>query len=105
MKVKLKSLDSKRNSSKTFYKSEDLKNLSDEEFFGDFWEDIFSMKITTRNDEEKRLKIQENLNSHHKVNGFKAENSVSKRLEESGIKSYMRQVMFFNATPKVNLVG
>ena len=96
---------SKRNSSKTFYKSEDLKNLSDEEFFGDFWEDIFSMKITTRNDEEKRLKIQENLNSHHKVNGFNAENSVSKRLEESGIKSYMRQVMFFNATPKVNLVG
>ena len=95
---------SKRNSSKTFYKSDDLKQLSDEEFFGDFWEDIFTLKITTRKDEEKRLKIQENLNSHHKVNGFKP---VIKRLEEfkPGFKSYMRQVMFFNATPKVNLVG
>ena len=99
---------SKRNSSKTFYKSEDLKNLSDEEFFGDFWEDIFSMKITARKDREeqrRQMKIEDNLKSHHKVNGFKAENSVAKRLEESGFKSYMRQVMLFNATPKVNLVG
>ena len=96
---------SKRKSSKTFYKSEDLKNLSDEEFFGDFWEDIFNMKITSRKDREERMKIEDNLKSHHKVNGFKAENSVSKRLEESGFKSYMRQVMLFNATPKVNLVG
>ena len=96
---------SKRKSSKTFYKSEDLKNLSDEEFFGDFWEDIFNMKITSRKDREERMKIEDNLKSHHKVNGFKAEKSVSKRLEESGFKSYMRQVMLFNATPKVNLVG
>ena len=96
---------SKRKSSKTFYKSEDLKNLSDEEFFGDFWEDIFNMKITSRKDREERMKIEDNLKSHHKVNGFKAEISVSKRLEESGFKSYMRQVMLFNATPKVNLVG
>ena len=66
---------SKRNSSKTFYKSEDLKNLSDEEFFGDFWEDIFNMKITSRKDREERMKIEDNLKSHHKVNGFKAENS------------------------------
>ena len=52
-------------------------------------------------------KTQENLKSHRLVshrNGIKAdEKSGSKPLEESG--NYLRKVMLFNATPKVNLVG
>ena len=65
------------------------------ECLGDFWKDIFSLKITTK---EERA-IQENTKSD--------EESVSKEKDqkESRFKKYLREVMHFTATPKVNLVG
>ena len=97
-------MKSKNNSSKTFY-GPTIHQLKTEELLGDFWKDIFSLKIRTRKDDEKRKRIQENLQSHHKVNGFVAEASVSKRIAAAGIPNYMRKVMLFNSTPKVTLVG
>ena len=80
-----------------------MKQLTTAEFFGDFWDDIFSLKITTRKDEEERMKYQQNLKSHHLIHGgIVNQKSMSKRLEESG---YLKKVMLFNATPKVNLSG
>ena len=90
--------DVKNNSSKTFYKNESIKEKSKTvECLGDFWKDIFSLKITTK----KERTIQENSKSD--------EESVSKRKEndqvESRFKKYLREVMHFTDTPKVNLVG
>ena len=91
------------NSSKTFYKEGILKYLTTADLFGDFWEDIFTLKIPLRKDEGKCIK---NFESHHSVHGsIVAEKSVSRQPEESGIKNYFRKVMLFNATPKVNLAG
>ena len=92
------------NPSKSSY-GETIHHLKTEELFGHFWKDIFSLKIRTRKDDEKRLSIQENLQSHHLVNGFTADTSVSKRIAAAGIPNYIRKVMLFNSTPKVNLVG
>ena len=97
-------MNSKNNPSKSFY-GEQIHQLKTEELFGHFWKDIFSLKIRTRKDDEKRKSIQENLQSHHLVNGYTADTSVSKRIAESGFPNYMRKVMLFNSTPKVNLVG
>ena len=88
----------KNNSSETFYKNESIKEKSKTmECLGDFWKDIFSLKITTK---EERA-IQENTKSD--------EESVSKPKEkdqkESRFKKYLREVMHFTDTPKVNLVG
>ena len=81
-----------------------MHELTTEECFGDFWDDIFSLKIKTKKDEEERIKRQENLNSHLQVNSFVADEKLKpKRLEESG--NYLRKVLLFNATPKVNLLG
>ena len=79
--------------------------MTSEDCFGDFWEDIFSLKIMTKKDEKERLVIQDNVKSHHLVNGFKAETPVSKKLAESGFANYFRCVMLFHSTPKVNLLG
>ena len=95
-------MTSKSNSSKTFYKKDILKQLTTAECFGDFWEDIFSMKITTRKDEEKGMKIQET----DEMQAFMVdEKSVSEGPGESVFKIYLRQVMLFNSTPKVTLAG
>ena len=92
------------NSSKTFYKKDILHELTTEECFGNFWDDIFSLKIKTKKDDEERIKKRENLKSHLSVNGFEADEKFKpKRLEDSG--NYLRKVLLFNATPKVNLVG
>ena len=93
--------DVKNNSSKTFYKKDILKQLTTAECFGDFWGDIFSMKITTRKDEEKGMKRQETDEMQAFVVDVK---SVSKGPGEV-FKNYLRQVMLFNSTPKVTLEG
>ena len=78
--------------------------LTTEECFGDFWDDIFSLKIKTEKDDEERIKTREILNSHRSVNGFVADEEFKpKRLDDPG--NYLRKVLLFNATPKVNLVG
>ena len=73
--------------------------LTDAEYFGDFWKDIFSLKITT---EEERM-IQENSKSDEESGPRPKE----KDQKESGfnIKEYLREIMLFNTTPKVNLAG
>ena len=68
-----------------------LQQLKDEGCFGDFWKDIFSMKITTKKDRERT-----------KRGSAKPE---SKQFKESGFNRYVKKVMLFNSTPKVNLVG
>ena len=91
--ITLKTLPCRRkksNSSKTFYEDD---QIDDQEFtptdcFGDFWNDIFNMKITTKNDEEKRYQIQE------------IQKSRLGRLD-----TYIRRIILYNSTPKVNLVG
>ena len=62
------------------------------------------MKIKTKKDNEERIKRREILNSHRSVKGFEADEEFKpKRLEDPG--NYLRKVLLFNATPKVNLVG
>ena len=81
-----------------------MHELTTEECFGNFWDDIFSLKIKTKKDEVERIKTREILNSHRSVNGFVADGEfMPKRLDDSG--NYLRKVLLFNATPKVNLVG
>jgi len=103
--IRSKFFDSKNNSLKTFYTKGILEKMTSEECFGDFWEDIFSLKITTKKDEKERLMIQDNVKSHNLVNGFKTETPVGKKLAESGFANYLRRVMLFHSTPKVNLLG
>ena len=68
-----------------------LQQLKDEGCFGDFWKDIFSMKITAKKDRERT-----------KRGIAKPE---PKQPKESGFNKYVKKVMLFNSTPKVNLVG
>ena len=75
--------------------------LTIDECFGDFWDDIFSLKIKTQKDDEDRIKTRENLKSHLLVNSFVADEKP--KLADEG--NYWRKVLLFNATPKVNLVG
>ena len=77
--------------------------LTTEECFGDFWDDIFSLKIKTKKDDEERIKTREILKTHLLVNSFVADEKPKQRLADQG--NYLRKVLLFNATPKVNLVG
>ena len=77
--------------------------LTIDECFGDFWDDIFSLKIKTQKDDEDRIKTRENLKSHLLVNSFVADEKPKQLLADQG--NYLRKVLLFNATPKVNLVG
>jgi len=79
--------------------------MTSEDCFGDFWDDIFSLKIMTKKDEKERLEIQDNVKSHQLVNGFKPETHVGKKLADAGFTNYLRRVMLFHSTPKVNLLG
>ena len=81
------------------HKYENKEELTDAECLGDFWKDIFSLKITT----EKERMIQENSKSDEESGSKPKE----KYQEETGfnIKEYLREVMLFNTTPKVNLAG
>ena len=82
------------------YKKEDkAEKLTDAKCFGDFWKDISSLKITTK----KERAIQENPKSDNESGSKQKE----KAQEESrfNFKKYIREVMLFNATPKVNLAG
>lgn len=74
-----------------------LKYVEAEGCFGDFWEDVFSLKITTTKEREVLMK-KKNAKPKSKQSEFQTS-------EESGFNSYMRKVMLFNSTPKVNLVG
>ena len=81
------------------YKNEDLieEKLTDPKFLGDFWKDISSLKITTEPNTQENPKSDEEFWSKPK----------EKDQEESrfNFKKYLREVMLFNATPKVNLAG
>ena len=74
-----------------------LKHVEAEGCFGDFWEDVFSLKITTANEREVLMKKK---NAKPKSKQLELQTS-----EASGFHSYIRKVMLFNSTPKVNLVG
>ena len=67
-----------------------MQQLKAEGCFGDFWKDIFSLKITTKKDREQKQKDAK---------------PESKQSKESGFNKYFKKVMLFNSTPKVNLVG
>ena len=99
----------KSNIPKTFYKNGMLQQFTLEGCFGDFWKDVFSMKITTKKEREELMKKNENLNTHSFTNGlgepFEDDKSEPKRPKESGFNNYIKKVMLFNSTPKVNLVG
>ena len=79
-----------------------LQQLKDEGCFGDFWKDIFSMKITTKKDRERTKQGVEKPETTFPVEDFE---SSSKQPTESGFNKYVKKVMLFNSTPKVNLVG
>ena len=79
------------------YKKEDKEEkLTDAKCFGDFWNDISSLKIT-----KGERAIQENPKSDDESGSKPKE----KGQEKSRFKKYLTQVMLFNATPKVNLAG
>ena len=96
----------KSNSSKTFYDEgkngkTDLHTITPAECFGDFWDDIFSIKIVKKKDE--RITIQKNIKSHQINRGV---NLIVKNVPDLGrFNTYIRQVILYNSTPKVNLVG
>jgi len=74
-----------------------FKHVEAEGCFGDFWEDVFSLKITTTQEREVLMK--------EKQAKPKSKLSELQTSGESGLNSYIRKVMLFNSTPKVNLVG
>jgi len=61
------------------------------------------LKIKTKKDEEERILTRENLKTHLLVNTYVADEKPKQRLADPG--NYLRKVLLFNATPKVNLVG
>ena len=70
--------------------------LSPSECFGDFWHDIFNLKIMTEEDEKRRKDLEKDnkekeLRENQDVNG--------------GFSTYIREIILYNLTPKVNLVG
>ena len=72
------------------YQEDDGRNeISPSECFGDFWHDIFNLKIMTEEDEkesrEKELKENQDV--------------------DRGLSNYIRQIILYNLTPKVNLLG
>ena len=96
----------KSSSSKTFYDEgkTDLQTITPAECFGDFWNDIFSIKIMKKKDE--RITIQKNIKSHQIIHGVKNELSDCKKRADLGrFNTYIRQIILYNSTPKVNLVG
>ena len=74
-----------------------MKETTDSECLGDFWKDIFSLKITTKGERA----IPDNPKSDRES----VSKPKEKYQEESGLKKYLRKVMHFTLTPKVNLVG
>ena len=105
----LKNNDRKSNSSKTFYDEgkngkTHLQTIKPAECFGDFWNDIFSIKIIKKKDE--RITVQKNIKSHQIIHGVKNELSDCKKRADLGrFNTYIRQIILYNSTPKVNLVG
>ena len=66
------------------------------------------MTIRTKADEnkrqEERLEVLKNIKSHEKV-GLDSTNGSKDESNQSAFQNYFKQVMIFNSTPKVNLVG
>ena len=75
----------KSSSSKTFYDEgkTDLQTITPAECFGDFWNDIFSIKIMKKKDE--RITIQKNIKSHQIIHGVKNELSDCKKRADLGL--------------------
>lgn len=103
-------------SKKTFYRVDEkqiLKYCTSDGSFDDFWNDIFNLKIMSREDEERKKnedrEIEENKKSHALINGgYDRKTDNEKKIEilnRSYLKKYFKKVMIFNSTPKVNLVG
>ena len=71
------------------------------------------MKILTRNDEERRIVMRESRNVSIRYqdpvsacNGVKDKSiDLEKRDDLGRFNTYFRQIILYNSTPKVNLVG
>ena len=75
--------------------------ISASECFGDFWHDIFNLKIMTEEDEEKR----ENDEKLRKEAERKRKEESKENPNDEGFGTYIRQIILYNLTPKVNLMG
>ena len=75
--------------------------LSPSECFGDFWHDIFNLKIMTEEDEKRRKEIEK----ESKQKELKEQELQENQDVNGGVNTYIRQIILYNLTPKVNLVG
>ena len=78
--------------------------ISASECFGDFWHDIFNLKIMTEEDEEKR-ENDEKIRKEAERKPKEESKENPKSGEDEGFSNYIRQIVLYNLTPKVNLMG
>ena len=69
--------------------------------FGDFWHDIFNMKIMTVQDEQKRM-VE---NERRRVEAARIKEEHQENVQSHQNINYLSMCLLFNSTPKVNLVG